>query len=97
MPEKKPYNNYFVPEKDLKYVPPYFRDTPETTIEVNCVTAGVWPTWLNGTFVRYALNEVHHTGSYLTEDTELVQGDSLYHSQTTIPNQMRYFNISSTA
>ena len=58
MPEKKPFNNYFVTEKDLKYVPPYFRDTPETPSEVDCVTKGVWPKWLNGTFVRYALNEI---------------------------------------
>ncbi|KAF3399574.1 Retinoid isomerohydrolase [Talaromyces pinophilus] len=52
MMEKQPYNNYFVGEKDLKYVPPYFRDTPETTSEVDCVIKGVWPEWLNGTFVR---------------------------------------------
>ncbi|TVY92747.1 Beta,beta-carotene 9',10'-oxygenase [Lachnellula willkommii] len=50
--QQKPYNNYFVSENDLKYVPPYFRDTPETTTEVSCVTKGVWPEWVNGTFVR---------------------------------------------
>jgi torulene dioxygenase len=53
MLEKNAYNNYFVAEKDLQYVPPYFRDTPETTSEVYCVTRGVWPEWLSGTFVRY--------------------------------------------
>ncbi|CAK7198349.1 hypothetical protein SEUCBS139899_001010 [Sporothrix eucalyptigena] len=46
------YNNYFVPEKDLKYVPPYFRDVAETPQEVKCTTAGIWPEWLDGTFVR---------------------------------------------
>lgn len=47
------YNNYFIPEKDLKYVPPYFRDVAETPQEVKCATAGIWPEWLDGTFVRY--------------------------------------------
>jgi hypothetical protein len=47
------YNNYFVPEKDLQYIPPYFRDVPETIDEVECLTAGTWPTWLEGTFLRY--------------------------------------------
>lgn len=47
-----PYNNYFVPEDDLKYVPPYLRDVPETTEEVKCATGGTWPTWLEGTFLR---------------------------------------------
>lgn len=50
--ESKHYNNYFVPEADLKYVPPYFRDTPETVDEVTCPTKGEWPSWLNGTFMR---------------------------------------------
>ncbi|KAH6692236.1 carotenoid oxygenase [Plectosphaerella plurivora] len=47
-----PYNNYFIPEKDLKYVPPYLRDVPETTEEVKCESAGTWPSWLEGTFLR---------------------------------------------
>ncbi|KAI1839906.1 hypothetical protein JX265_005748 [Neoarthrinium moseri] len=46
------YNNYFVSEANLKYVPPYLRDTAETTEEVRCPTKGIWPTWLEGTFVR---------------------------------------------
>jgi torulene dioxygenase len=50
--QQTPYNNYFVGEKYLKYVPPYFRDTPETTTEVSCVTKGLWPDWVNGTFMR---------------------------------------------
>lgn len=50
---KARYNNYFVPESDLKYVPPYLRDVPETPEEVKCATAGTWPSWLEGTFVRY--------------------------------------------
>ncbi|KAI0177200.1 carotenoid oxygenase [Pestalotiopsis sp. NC0098] len=50
--ESRHYNNYFVPEADLKYVPPYFRDTPETVDEVTCPTKGEWPSWLNGTFMR---------------------------------------------
>ncbi|KAK9775669.1 putative Carotenoid oxygenase [Seiridium cardinale] len=50
--ESEHYNNYFVREEDLKYVPPYFRDTPETVDEVICPTAGVWPSWLSGTFMR---------------------------------------------
>ena len=49
---QNPYNNYFVPEKDLKYVPPYLRDVPETTDEVQCPTTGTWPTWLEGSFLR---------------------------------------------
>ncbi|KAF7517656.1 hypothetical protein G7054_g13739 [Neopestalotiopsis clavispora] len=50
--QTKHYNNYFVPEGDLKYVPPYFRDTPETINEVTCPTQGEWPSWLSGTFMR---------------------------------------------
>ncbi|KAH6661203.1 carotenoid oxygenase [Truncatella angustata] len=50
--EKKHYNNYFLNEHDLEYVPPYFRDTPETVDEVTCPTKGIWPPWLNGTFMR---------------------------------------------
>ena len=46
------YTNYFVDEENLKYVPPYFRDTPETTEEVKCPTRGTWPKWLHGTFMR---------------------------------------------
>ena len=46
------YNNYFVREEDLKYVPPYLRDVPETPREVECVTEGKWPNWLEGTFLR---------------------------------------------
>ncbi|KAL6416054.1 retinal pigment epithelial membrane family protein [Ilyonectria robusta] len=49
------YNNYFVSEKDLKYVPPYLRDVPETPNEVQCPTKGAWPTWLEGTFVRVGM------------------------------------------
>jgi torulene dioxygenase len=47
-----PYNNYFVGEKDLKYVPPYLKDSPETPKEVECETEGAWPKWVNGTFMR---------------------------------------------
>ncbi|KAL8375618.1 hypothetical protein RB595_006948 [Gaeumannomyces hyphopodioides] len=46
------YNNYFVPEEDLKYVPPYLSDVPETPQEVKCQTKGTWPDWLEGTFLR---------------------------------------------
>ncbi|KAI9170552.1 retinal pigment epithelial membrane family protein [Paramyrothecium foliicola] len=46
------YNNYFVPEEDLKYLPPYLRDVPETPEEVECQTTGVWPVWLHGSFLR---------------------------------------------
>lgn len=49
---KNAYNKFFVPEEDLKYVPPYFRDTIETPTEVKCQTTGTWPAWLEGTFVR---------------------------------------------
>jgi torulene dioxygenase len=55
-PEKQgvpPFNTYFVPENDLQYLPPYLRDVPETPKEVKCATAGEWPTWLEGTFLRY--------------------------------------------
>jgi torulene dioxygenase len=51
----KPYNNYWVGEDDLKYVPPYFRDVPETTQAVTCETKGTWPAWVKGTFVRWVL------------------------------------------
>ncbi|OCL03981.1 hypothetical protein AOQ84DRAFT_400350 [Glonium stellatum] len=50
--QKAPYNNYFVPEEDLKYLPPYFRNTTETINEERCIVHGTWPTWLNGTFMR---------------------------------------------
>jgi torulene dioxygenase len=46
------YNKYFVPEKDLKYVPPYLGNTPETTEEVKCPIIGHWPKWLDGTLIR---------------------------------------------
>ncbi|EXA32384.1 hypothetical protein FOVG_16430 [Fusarium oxysporum f. sp. pisi HDV247] len=46
------YNSYFVHEKDLKYVPPYIKDVPETPNEVECRTSGPWPTWLEGTLLR---------------------------------------------
>ncbi|KAH9232789.1 hypothetical protein K456DRAFT_1726070 [Colletotrichum gloeosporioides 23] len=46
------YNQYFLPEEDLQYLPPYLRDVPETTTETQCTTAGTWPPWLKGTFVR---------------------------------------------
>ncbi|PVH68842.1 hypothetical protein DL98DRAFT_661982 [Cadophora sp. DSE1049] len=48
----KGYNNYWVGLEDLKYVPPYLRDVPETTSEVTCVTKGEWPAWLRGSFMR---------------------------------------------
>ncbi|KAH8588843.1 carotenoid oxygenase [Bisporella sp. PMI_857] len=48
----KPYNSYFVEEKDLKYVPPYLRDVPETNEQVKCVTKGIWPKWVSGTLMR---------------------------------------------
>lgn len=51
-PAKVPYNNYFVTEDKLDHVPPYFRDAPETREEVQCETLGVWPDWVDGTFVR---------------------------------------------
>lgn len=46
------YNNYWVSLKDMKYVPPYLRDVPETPNEMTCVTKGQWPTWLKGSFMR---------------------------------------------
>jgi torulene dioxygenase len=48
----KAYNNYFIGLKDLKYVPPYLRDVPETPTEIACVTQGQWPEWLKGSFMR---------------------------------------------
>ncbi|KAL3475742.1 carotenoid oxygenase [Aspergillus californicus] len=53
--ETKRYNNYFVPEKDLKYVPPYLRDVSETPKEAQCPTKGRWPTWIEGTFLRVGM------------------------------------------
>ncbi|KIX09239.1 uncharacterized protein Z518_00318 [Rhinocladiella mackenziei CBS 650.93] len=50
--EKTCYNNYFITEDNLKYVPPYFRDVPDTPQEVKCWTKGTWPDWLDGSFVR---------------------------------------------
>lgn len=52
MNTERRYNNYFVKEEDLQYVPPYLRDVPETTQEVKCSTTGSWPTWLEGTLIR---------------------------------------------
>ncbi|KAH7304642.1 carotenoid oxygenase [Rhexocercosporidium sp. MPI-PUGE-AT-0058] len=48
----KAYNNYWVGQKDLKYVPPYLRDVPETPNQCTCVTQGQWPAWLKGSFMR---------------------------------------------
>lgn len=55
------FNQYFLPEEDLKYLPPYLRDVPETPNEVECQVSGTWPSWLHGTFVRCvpAATEVH--------------------------------------
>ncbi|KAH8671769.1 carotenoid oxygenase [Tricladium varicosporioides] len=50
--QRAPYNNYWVNEEDLKYVPPYLRDVPETPEEVICVTQGKWPDWMSGNFMR---------------------------------------------
>ncbi|KAI6778191.1 retinal pigment epithelial membrane family protein [Emericellopsis cladophorae] len=49
---KARYNTYFVPEEDLIYLLPYLRDVPETPEEIECVTNGTWPPWLDGSFVR---------------------------------------------
>ncbi|KAF5695585.1 beta-carotene 15,15 monooxygenase [Fusarium globosum] len=46
------YNSYLIHEKDLKYVPPYLKDVPETPNEVEYRTPGSWPTWLGGTLLR---------------------------------------------
>ncbi|KAF6836466.1 retinal pigment epithelial membrane family protein [Colletotrichum musicola] len=46
------FNQYFLPEEDLKYLPPYLRDVPETPNEVECQVSGTMPSWLRGTFVR---------------------------------------------
>ncbi|KAL0933655.1 retinal pigment epithelial membrane family protein [Colletotrichum truncatum] len=46
------YNQYFLPEEDLKYLPPYLRDVRETPNEIECKTTGAWPSWLHGTFIR---------------------------------------------
>ena len=51
-PQPGRYNNYFVPEDDIKYLPPYMRDVPETPDSVQCPTKGSWPEWLHGSFMR---------------------------------------------
>ncbi|KAF5691955.1 retinal pigment epithelial membrane family [Fusarium denticulatum] len=43
---------YFVTEEKLKYLPPYLQGVGETLNEVECNTSGVWPDWINGTFIR---------------------------------------------
>ncbi|KAF5983801.1 retinal pigment epithelial membrane family [Fusarium coicis] len=43
---------YFVTEEKLKYLPPYLQGVGETPNEVECNTSGVWPDWVNGTFIR---------------------------------------------
>ncbi|KAF5963532.1 beta-carotene 15,15'-monooxygenase [Fusarium bulbicola] len=43
---------YFVTEDKLKYLLPYLQGVPETPNELECKTSGVWPDWVNGTFVR---------------------------------------------
>lgn len=50
------YNKYFVPEEDLKYLPPYLRDVPETREEIKCQISGAWPKWLEGTLIRLVLS-----------------------------------------
>lgn len=42
----------FLEQKNLKYLPPYFRDTPETRTEVQCPTKGEIPSWVTGAFIR---------------------------------------------
>lgn len=49
---RQPYNSYFVGLNDLKYVPPYVKDVPDTPTEVACTTKGDWPKWLEGSFMR---------------------------------------------
>ncbi|KAI1841213.1 hypothetical protein JX265_013172 [Neoarthrinium moseri] len=56
--EKVGYNQYFVEKKDLKYLPPYLLDVPETREEVICTTTGTWPTWLAGQFIRVGIGRV---------------------------------------
>lgn len=68
------YNQYFLPEEDLQYLPPYLRDVPETTTETQCSTAGTWPSWLKGTFVRLVYAKVQEEDRQrilLTVNTEL--------------------------
>ena len=48
----KGYNNYWVGLDDMKYVPPYLKDVPETPTEMTCVTTGNWPTWIQGSLMR---------------------------------------------
>ncbi|SCV33765.1 uncharacterized protein FFB14_04683 [Fusarium fujikuroi] len=43
---------YFVTEDKLKYLPPYLQGVCETSNEVECKTSGVWPDWVNGSFIR---------------------------------------------
>ncbi|CCT63302.1 uncharacterized protein FFUJ_00065 [Fusarium fujikuroi IMI 58289] len=43
---------YFVTEDKLKYLPPYLQGVCETPNEVECKTSGVWPDWVNGSFIR---------------------------------------------
>jgi len=52
MKEPTAYNTYFVTEEDLKYIPPYMKDTALTPQEVKCPITGTWPEWMAGEFVR---------------------------------------------
>lgn len=51
--QKQQYNNYFLDEDAYPYIPPYFKDTPETPEGYRCQIVGDgWPKWLSGSFVR---------------------------------------------
>ena len=50
--QAKRFNDHFVPEENIKYLPPYLRDVPETPEPIKCPTSGSWPEWLHGDFLR---------------------------------------------
>ena len=50
--ERPRFNNHFVVEEDVNYLPPYMRDVPETPKPTRCPTSGSWPEWVHGSLIR---------------------------------------------
>jgi hypothetical protein len=49
---KKPTSQWWVGPDQLKWVPPYLRDVPESTTPTQCRVTGTFPSWIEGSFIR---------------------------------------------
>ena len=50
---KKPTSQWWVGPEQLKFVPPYLRDVPESPTPTQCHITGTFPSWVEGSFIRY--------------------------------------------